>query len=117
MVGMMKRGEVWTANLNPNKGAEIGKIRPVLVLQDDTIITGGLPTIVVVPLTSQFRPNLAPLRIPIAPQGRLKAASYVMAEQLRAIDRSRFGEGPLATVTAEELAAVEKSLRGVMGLW
>ncbi|WP_367154209.1 type II toxin-antitoxin system PemK/MazF family toxin [Methylomonas sp. HYX-M1] len=115
MVGMMKRGEVWTANLNPDKGAEIGKIRPVLVLQDNAMITGGLPTIVVVPLTSQFRPSLAPLRIPIAPQGRLKADSYVMAEQLRAIHR--FGAGPLATVTAEELAAVEKSLRGVMGLW
>ena len=40
-----------------------------------------------------------------------------MAEQLRAIDRSRFGEGPLAAVTAAELAAVEKSLRGMMGLW
>ncbi|MDT8407841.1 MAG: type II toxin-antitoxin system PemK/MazF family toxin [Methylococcales bacterium] len=113
----MKRGEVWIANLNPNKGAEIGKIRPVLVLQDDAMTVGGLPTIVVVPLTSQFRPNLAPLRIPIAAQGHLKATSYVMAEQLRAIDRSRIGEGPIATVTAEELAAVAKRLRGVMGLW
>lgn len=81
------------------------------------IHNANLPMVVVVPLTSQFRANLAPLRIPIALQGRLKAASYVMVEQLRAIGRFRFGEGPLATVTAEELAAVEKSLRGVMGLW
>lgn len=32
---MMRRGEIWTANLNPNKGGEIGKVRPVMILQDD----------------------------------------------------------------------------------
>ncbi|MBS3965364.1 MAG: type II toxin-antitoxin system PemK/MazF family toxin [Methylomonas sp.] len=114
---MMRRGEIWIANLNPNKGGEIGKLRPVLILQDDAMIASGLPTFLIAPLTSQFRPALAPLRIPITPRDRLKSASYVMAEQLHAIDRSRFGEGPLATVSAEEMAAVEKSLRGVMGLW
>jgi mRNA interferase MazF len=40
-----------------------------------------------------------------------------MLEHLRALDRTRFGEGPLATLTAEEMAAVEKSLRGVLGMW
>jgi len=51
------------------------------------------------------------------PRGQLKNLSYVMIEHVRTLDRSRFGEGPLATVTAEEMAAVEKSLRAVMGLW
>lgn len=116
---MMRRGEVWAANLNPNKGAETGKTRPVLILQDDAMIDGGLPTILVAPLTSQFRPVLAPLRVLVnpRPRGQLKNLSYVMIEHVRALDRSRFGEGPLATVTAEEMAAVEKSLRAVMGLW
>jgi mRNA interferase MazF len=40
----------------------------------------------------------------------------VITDQPRALDRDRFGEGPLATLTAEEMAAVEKSLRGVMGM-
>ena len=31
----MKRGEIWVANLNPNRGAEVGKIRPVLILQNN----------------------------------------------------------------------------------
>ncbi len=51
------------------------------------------------------------------PRGRLLKSCQVITDQPRALDRDRFGEGPLATVTAEELAAVEKSLRGVMGLW
>ena len=34
----MRRGEVWTANLNPSRGREIGKIRPVLIIQANELI-------------------------------------------------------------------------------
>jgi len=40
----------------------------------------------------------------------------VMVEHLRPLDRSRFGEGPLSTLTSEEMAAVERSLRVVLGM-
>lgn len=113
---MMRRGEIWTANLNPNKGGEIGKVRPVIILQDDAMIASGLATVLVAPLTSQFRPVFAPLRIKVSARSRLIQDCFLMIEHIRALDRSRFGEGPLATLTAEEMAAVEKSLLGVMGL-
>lgn len=112
----MKRGEVWTANLNPNKGAEVGKIRPVVILQDDRLIATGLPTILALPLTTQFRPAQAPMRVRIEARDRLQQTCYVMVEQPRALDRSRYSEGPLTTLTPAELAAVEKSLRAVMGM-
>ncbi len=113
----MRRGEIWTANLNPNKGGEIGKVRPVVVLQEDRLIAGGLPTILSVPLTTQFRPIYAPLRVIVPARDRLLRDCYMMIEHLRALDRSRFGEGPLATLGTEEMAAVEKSLKAVMGMW
>ncbi len=112
----MRRGEIWTANLNPNKGAEIGKVRPVLVIQDDRLNQTGLQTILVLPLTTQFRPAFAPMRVKLAARDRLVKDSYVMVEQVRVADRGRFGEGPLTTLTAEEMAMVEKSLRAVMGM-
>jgi Growth inhibitor len=112
----MRRGEIWTANLNPNKGSEIGKIRPVVIMQEDRLIATGLATILAIPLTTQFRPAFVPLRVRIAARDRLSRDCYTMVEHLTALDRSRFGEGPLATLTAEEMAAVEKSLRGVIGL-
>lgn len=34
----MRRGEVWVANLNPRRGAEVGKVRPILVLEADRLI-------------------------------------------------------------------------------
>ncbi len=112
----MRRGEVWTANLNPNKGSEVGKVRPVVILQDDRLIATGLSTILALPLTTQFRPAQAPMRVRVEARGRLQQTCYVMVEQPRALDRSRYGVGPLATLTSEEMALVEKSLRAVMGM-
>lgn len=67
----VRRGEVWVARLNPNHGQEIGKTRPVLVLQANALIRGGLPTILAAPLSTQFRKGLEPLRVPISARDRL----------------------------------------------
>lgn len=112
----MRRGEVWVANFNPNKGAEIGKQRPVIIFQDDRLLATDLRTIITIPLTTQFRPSFAPMRTRVAARDRLLQDCFAMVEHLRALDRSRFGEGPLTCLTPEELAEVEHSLLGVMGI-
>jgi mRNA interferase MazF len=116
VVAVVRRGEIWTANLNPNRGSETGKIRPVLILQEDALTIAGLPTILVLPMTTQFRPGTAALRVAISSRERLRADCFVMVEQVRAIDRNRIGEGPLATLTPDEMAQVEKSLSMALGL-
>ncbi len=112
----MKRGDVWVARLNPNKGTEVGKTRPVIVMQADAILASGLHTVIAVPLTTQFRPKVEPMRIRVVARDRLLKDCFAMIEQTRALDRSRFGDGPLTALTAEEMAAVEKSLKAVMGI-
>jgi mRNA interferase MazF len=52
---LIRRGEVWVARLNPNQGAEVGKVRPVVVIQADLLTDAGIPTVLVVPLTTQMR--------------------------------------------------------------
>lgn len=49
----MRRGEVWVANLNPTRGQQVGKVRPVLILQNDALHAGISPTVICLPLTSQ----------------------------------------------------------------
>jgi hypothetical protein len=49
VVALMRRGEVWVARLNPNQGAEVGKLRPVVVIQADALTEAGLATLLVVP--------------------------------------------------------------------
>ncbi|MGC8592061.1 type II toxin-antitoxin system PemK/MazF family toxin, partial [Acidithiobacillus sp.] len=55
MVAVIRRGEVWVGNLNPPRGVEIGKIRPVLIIQADELTAAGTPLVVVLPLTTQVR--------------------------------------------------------------
>jgi mRNA interferase MazF len=112
----VKRGEIWVANLNPPRGREVGKIRPVLVIQADELTDAGTPMIVVLPLTTKVYPAFTLWRITVAARDRLDKDCQVIVDQPRSIDRARFGEGPLTVLTAEEMAKVEKSLLAVVGV-
>jgi mRNA interferase MazF len=112
----VKRGEVWVANLNPPRGREVGKIRPVLVIQADELTDAGTPMIVVLPLTTKVYPAFTLWRITVPARDRLDKDCQVIVDQPRSIDRARFGEGPLAVLTAGEMAKVEKSLLAVVGV-
>ncbi|GAB6041931.1 type II toxin-antitoxin system PemK/MazF family toxin [Endothiovibrio diazotrophicus] len=112
----MRRGEVWIGNLNPTRGREIGKVRPVVILQCNTLTEQGIGTVVALPLTTQLRPGSEALRVCVPARDRLLQTCYVVAEQPRAVDRNRFGEGPLTTLTREEMEEVERCLMGVVGM-
>ena len=112
----MKRGEIWVGNLNPSRGREIGKVRPVLIIQADELTRTGTPMIVVLPLTTQVYPGFKRWRISLPARERLLKPCQIITDQPRALDRGRIGEGPLTTLTAEEMTVVEKSLRAVMGM-
>lgn len=112
----MKRGEVWVANLNPNRGSEVGKIRPVLILQNTLLTESGFPTVVVLPMTTQVRKDVSTLRVTIAPRDDLREACQIMVDQPRSIDRNRISQGPLTRLTLAEQEAVERSLMAVLGM-
>jgi mRNA interferase MazF len=113
----VKRGEIWVGNLNPNRGAEVGKIRPVLVMQANFLTDQGAATIVVLPLTTQVKPNKEPLYVTLAARDKLQQPCQVVTDQPRSLDRNRFGDGPLTTLTADELARVEKAMLTVLGMY
>jgi mRNA interferase MazF len=112
----MKRGEVWVANLSPSQGGEVGKTRPVLILQDDSLNQEDSETLIVLPLTSQVRPGIEHLRATIPVRDRLLKESHVIIEKPMTLDRRRFGEGPLTALTTNEMASVERGLLAVMGM-
>ncbi len=112
----MKRGEIRNGRLNPNRGAEVGKTRPVLLIQQDQLTAAGLPTLVVLPLTGQLRPGLDKLRYPIAARDGLRQDSQIMIDQPRTLDRKRIDTAVLTVLTTPEIEAVEKRLRAVLGM-
>ncbi len=112
----MRRGEIWVARLSPSQGGEAGKTRPVLILQDDSLNQEDSETVIVLPLTSQVRPGLQHLRITVPVRDRLLKESQVIVEKPMTLDRRRFGEGPLAALTTDEMTTVEHGLLAVMGM-
>jgi len=69
---MRNRGEVWLADLNPRRGTEPGKTRPVVVVQAQALLNADHPSTLVVPLTTQLIDDAEPLRIRIEASSRLK---------------------------------------------
>jgi len=118
------RGWFYLADLNPRRGTEPGKTRPVLVIQTDLLTSARHPSSVILPLTTQIRSDAEPLRLRI-PAGHpgFDVDSDVMVDQIRAIDNDRFYRGSsgelikaIAPMEAGLLQAVEHCLLQVVDL-
>ncbi|GAB1233096.1 type II toxin-antitoxin system PemK/MazF family toxin [Ferrigenium sp. UT4] len=110
----MLNGEVWLANLNPGKGTEPSKIRPVLIVQGQALLDAQHPSTLIVPLTTQLIDDAEPLRIRITAQGRLTANSDLLLDQLRTIDNRRLLDGPLLRCDGEIMARVYAAIQDIM---
>ena len=86
---MVKRGEIYFAQLNPVQGSEQGGCRPVLVVQNDIGNTHS-PTVIVLAITSQIDKAHLPTHVEVkAEQTGLEKDSIILAEQIRTIDKCR----------------------------
>ena len=101
-VGSPRRGNVYLISLDPTRGSEIRKTRPCVVVSPDEL-NDHLGTFLVAPMTTGGHPY--PFRI--ACRFRDKAG-YVVADQLRTVDRVRLVRrlGKLSTRTMEEVLNV-----------
>ena len=107
------RGGIYLAKLNPTKGVEAGKIRPVIIIQRQEVL-GDYPTVLVVPLTSNLKGKY-PMRMLISAREKLEKDSAAMVDQIRAIDKSRIVPEKLATLTPEEIKKLEKAIYFFIG--
>ena len=113
---MRKRGSVWLANLNPGRGTESGKIRPVLIVQSQALLDAEHPSTLIVPLTSNLTDNAAPLRLRLSVQAGLDKDSDLLLDQLRAIDNKRLIQGPLLQCSPEFMGRVDEALSEVLDI-
>ena len=89
---VVKRGDIFYADLSPVIGSEQGGIRPVLVIQNNTGNKYS-PTVIVSAITSQQSKSKLPTHIELSSEEfGLKSDSIVLAEQIRTIDKSRLKE-------------------------
>ena len=106
---MIKRGELYYADLSPVVGSEQGGIRPVLIVQND-VGNKYSPTIIAAAVTSRLSKARLPthIELPAADYG-LPKDSVVLLEQLRTLDKTRLKDR-VAALDTLTMTRVDKGL-------
>lgn len=111
----LRRGDIHWIEFPASSAREQAGRRPAIIMQSDT--AHPLPTVFVVPLTSNLRANRFPgtFEVEASARNELQVRSVALAFQLRAIDRNRVGER-LGSLDPEDLRALESHLRSLLSL-
>ena len=85
----IKRGNIFLANLEPVVGAEQGRTRPVVILQNN-LGNRTSPTTIIAPITSKIYSKEFPTNIEITKkESGLKVDSTILLNQIRTLDKRR----------------------------
>ncbi|QQV75761.1 Endoribonuclease MazF [Rickettsia tillamookensis] len=109
-------GEIWLADLNPRVGSELGKTRPVLIIQDQVLLDAKHPSTLIIPLTTNLIDDAFPLRIRIKAHNKLERDSDLLIDQIRSIDNKRLILGPLTTCSPIIMQTIYKAILEVIGV-
>jgi mRNA interferase MazF len=108
------RGEIYWTRFDPSEGAEIGKTRPAVVVQNDTGNRFSSTTIVAA-VSSRYADRRYPFLVPV-PDGILPRPSVVNCAQLRTVDTSRLSDTRIGLLDSETMKCVDSALRLSLGL-
>jgi mRNA interferase MazF len=86
----IKQFEIWIADLNPQIGTELGKTRPVLVVQTNLLNKVPHPSTIICPLTTNVSEEADILRVHLKKgMANLNEDCDIMIDQIRAVDNKR----------------------------
>ena len=114
-MNMVKRGDIYFADLSPVVGSEQGGVRPVLIVQNDTGNRHS-PTVIAAAITSQQGKARLPTHIELsATSCGLSRDSVILLEQIRTIDKSRLRER-MGKLDAATMSRVDDAISVSFGL-
>lgn len=112
---IVRRGDIFYADLSPVVGSEQGGVRPVLIIQND-MGNKYSPTVICAAITSRMNKAKLPTHIPLSSkQYALPKDSVVLLEQIRTIDKKRLRE-KLCHLEGAIMHTVDESLLVSLGL-
>lgn len=109
----IKQYDIWLADLNPGKGTEPGKTRPVVIVQTDLLNNSHLSS-VICPVTTNVKPEIVLLRVHLK-KGQIDKLSDILVDQIRAIDNRRL-ISKIGQLSKEQVHALRNNLRIVLDL-
>lgn len=105
------RGGVYLARLDPAKGAEIGKIRPVTILMSQFLLDKFPPIIFICPLSSHSNPGFSGLHLELPARDNLQVTSWALIEHCRSIATRRLIHPRLSQLSTVELSEITRRLK------
>ncbi|MFC0274437.1 type II toxin-antitoxin system endoribonuclease NdoA [Metabacillus herbersteinensis] len=112
---IVKRGDVYFADLSPVVGSEQGGVRPVLIIQND-IGNRFSPTVIVAAITAQIQKAKLPTHVEIdAKRYGFERDSVILLEQIRTIDKQRLTD-KITHLDDEMMDKVDEGLQISLGL-
>ncbi len=111
---MIKRGDIYYADLSPVVGSEQGGLRPVLIVQND-VGNRYSPTVIAAAITSKVEKGRLPTHINIEESCGLQKKSMILLEQVRTLDKARLKE-KMGHISEETMLQVDKGLQVSLGL-
>ncbi|MEF2782067.1 MAG: type II toxin-antitoxin system PemK/MazF family toxin [Clostridium sp.] len=110
---MIKRGDVYYADLSPVVGSEQGGVRPVVVVQNDKGNRYS-KTIIVAPVSKKMSKPPIPTHVIFSVES-LSYVSMILCEQLRTIDKKRLGQW-ICTLDEKTIERVDHAIRVSLSL-
>lgn len=112
---VVKRGDIYYADLRPVVGSEQGGVRPVLIIQND-MGNRYSPTVICAAITSKLNKSKLPTHIELSAEkfGVVKD-SVILLEQIRTIDKSRLRE-KVCHLNTEIMQEISDSLKVSLSL-
>lgn len=112
---MIKRGDIFYADLSPVVGSEQGGVRPILIIQND-IGNKYSPTVIAAAITSKLTKAKLPthIELPSLEYG-LEKDSVVLLEQIRTLDKTRLRE-KISSLSTFKMQEVNKAMLISLGV-
>lgn len=114
----MKRGEVWTASLDPRSGSEQRGTRPAIIVSSDGMnASPSWRSLIVIPCTTSERQRRRGPSVPVLPKGAggLSEESVAICHQITTVDRAKL-LSRLGVLSDEELGAVERGILAALDM-
>jgi mRNA interferase MazF len=106
---------VYLARLDLAKGAEVGKLRPVVVLTDQALLDINPPHVFICPLSGRSDLDYQALHLSLPARDSLKVKSYALVERCREISIHRLQSERLAKLETDELNEIIRRLHRLVG--
>ena len=106
---VIRRGDIYYADLSPVVGSEQGGVRPVLIIQNE-VGNRHSSTVIVAAITSKMKPKLPTHVELLARSNELTRDSVILLEQLRTIDKARLME-KVCHINEDILKRVDSALK------